>query len=127
MHGQLPTFKRLSKNVWRLMEPFRYRTDGGCVIEVPAGFTTDGASSPFHQLIEPLGGHYGTAVLVHDYLYVQRNEGKPHPCAKARKRADAIFLEAMRRAKVRPLVRLGMWAVVRLFGMEALKKPFVRG
>jgi hypothetical protein len=112
--------------IWRLLKPFHYQTLAGCSLTVPAGFETDGASSPFRVLIEPWGGHYGPAALIHDYLYVCRNAGLPHPCAPTRLACDKVFLEVMKRCGVKPLVRLLMFSAVRIGGVDFIKQFFVR-
>jgi hypothetical protein len=121
-----PQLEPYTEHLWLLREPFVYTTLSGCTLTVPGGFITDGASSPFGYLIEPWGGHYPAAALVHDYLYVCRNAGKPHRCAPTRKAADQLFLEIMKRSGVKPLVRLLMFAAVRIGGMSAIKGFFVR-
>lgn len=111
----------LDRHHWQLVEPFTYRS-----ITVPKGFITDGASSPFRTLITAWGGHYSKAVVVHDYLCERLNQKDPHPDARTRKQADAIFRQILRESGVRPVVRFGMWAVVRLFGGPMLKGIGVR-
>jgi hypothetical protein len=124
----LPRLEQIGEDEWRLRSPFTYVTLAGVPITVPAGFLTDGASTPFGILLEPWGGHYATAALIHDYLYVCIRSGKPHPATRGktgpecRKKADAIFLEIMKRAKVGPLVRVSMWLAVRALGANPIIK-----
>jgi hypothetical protein len=120
-----PRIKPIGNGEWVLQEPYSYTTLGGCKIVVPSGFITDGASSPFHVLITQWGGHYGAAALIHDYLYSLFGKGYYHPCAPTRRHADDIFLEIMRRAGVRPLVRLGMFVAVRALGANRWIKNLV--
>jgi hypothetical protein len=120
--------KEISHAKWRLLEPFSYKTLTGKTITVPAGFETDGASSPLRTLITSLGGHYSSAAVVHDYLYVCLNNKDPDPAAPTRFDADAILLEAMSRAKppVNWFVRCAIWMAVRVGGGPVLKKIGVR-
>lgn len=106
---------------WTLIEPFTYKT-----IVVPAGFVTDGASSPLRILIESWGGHYSTAALVHDYLYQQLNEGRPDPAAPTRAVADGVLYEIMARCHVNLEVRWAMWLAVRAFGGPGMRGLGVR-
>ncbi len=118
---------------WRLREAIRYEAGAegsGIVIEVPAGFETDGATIPAAlRVILAVWGTYGRAACVHDYLYSQIRlglhrstvfkaawgEGIANP-GLARAWADHEFYLAMRACGTsRPLAWL-MWAAVRLFG-----------
>ncbi len=129
--------------VWRLDEPLTYEVGAlgsGLMIEVPAGFVTDGASipPPLRGLLPPWG-RYSRAAIVHDYLLrvlAERGAIDPHGCLSiafagwhmagipdadiptlnqdARRWADHIFHEAMIAAGVpRPLAAL-LWAGVRI-------------
>ena len=79
----------LGVRVFRLGHRFRYLSSLG-VIEVPAGFLTDGASIPraFWSVLDPLGPYF-PAAIVHDYLYSAENH------RFTRRQADMIFKEAM--------------------------------
>lgn len=129
MHDQLgtPVLEQIGMNEWRLSRTFSYLTDRGVKIVVPAGFITDGASTPFSTLITPWGGHYQVAALIHDYLYDCLNKGKPHRAAPTRKHADYIFREICRRSGVAPLVRFGMWFAIRWLGANPLAKKVAIG
>jgi hypothetical protein len=124
MHINLgtPKLKQLTQKTWRLTEPFNYVTLAGKHIIVPTGFETDGASTPFGKVVTPWGGHYGAAVLIHDWLYDRLNAGRPDPAAPTRKAADKIFLEICKRSGVKPLVRLSMWFALRMWGANPLIK-----
>lgn len=113
---------------WRLLHPFSYTTLDGHVIDVPAGFITDGTSSPLRIVITTWGGHYSSAALVHDYLYDCLNRGMPNPAAPVRAAADHILYEAMGRAKppVNPFVRTAIWLAVRIGGGKAMRGIGVR-
>ena len=109
---------------WTLQQDFRVRINGYNVI-IPTGFSYDGASAPLGWLIAPMGGHYPTAALLHDYFYSNLNDGTPHPAAPDRKDADRIFLQVMQQHQVKPLVRVFMWLAVRWFGGAAWIKELV--
>lgn len=98
---------------WKLLEEFEYyigeednKTE---VIKVPSGFITDFASIPklFWSIIGHPAGKYGKAAVLHDYLY-RYGIG-------TRKKADNIFLEAMKVLKVSLWKRTIMYLTVRLF------------
>ena len=118
--------ERVGKDQWALKRKFVYTTFEGQRISVPEGYVTDGASSPFRVLITPFGGHYPQAAVIHDYLYDRLNQGNPHPAAPTRKKADQVLREMMRRGKVKPLVRAGIYLGVRAFGGPTLRKLGVR-
>lgn len=120
------------RGVWELEEPFLYTTLGGIMITVPRGFITDGAST-LGAFVEPIGGHYTVAALVHDYLYTVLKQGKHDAAlgrrtdsyARKRKKADLIFREICRRQGVAPLVRFGMFVALRLWGANNFLKGLV--
>jgi hypothetical protein len=71
-----------------LVEPFSFTRADGTIITVPAGTTSDGASTP--RILWPTlppGGKYWRAAFLHDYLY--RDTGWPKVFC------DNTFLEAM--------------------------------
>jgi hypothetical protein len=71
-----------------LLEPFIYTTQAGLIILVPAGSTSDGASTPpeIWPTIPPFG-RYWIAAFLHDYLYRYTQYPKAI--------CDNIFKEAM--------------------------------
>lgn len=81
----------------------------GARVDVPAGFTTDFASTPrlLHAVFPPRGP-WNRAAIVHDYLY--RETG----CSRFL--ADAIFRDAMASLGVPAWRRVLMYYAVRLFG-----------
>ena len=112
----------------KLLADYQYRmTPEARRITVPAGCITDYASIP--RILWPLipaWGQHGPAAIVHDYLYDRGGRIKiPDPDAPAhsvrntRKRADKIFLIAMRQLGVGWLKRHVMYRAVRLFGGPA--------
>ncbi|MDX8389716.1 MAG: DUF1353 domain-containing protein [Mariprofundaceae bacterium] len=76
---------------------------------VPAGFITDGASTPYllAWLVSPTGKAMPAAVL-HDYLL---EKGNP------RAKADRAFLRAMQLCGVSTWRRYSMWIAVRIYGI----------
>jgi hypothetical protein len=98
-----------------LLEPFTYTTKDGTVIEVPAGTTSDGASTP--QTIWaslPPFGNYWMAAYLHDYLY--RNTKYPKAFC------DNILYEAMCFLKVPTFQAKIIYEGVALGGQYAFDK-----
>lgn len=101
----LPDGKRV-----RIKKSFTYYTEE-YKITIPEGFVCDGASIPraFWWLIgSPFTGRYRNAAFLHDYLYYTQ--------MYSRKKADRIFLEAMKILRVFWLRRRAMWLAVRIGG-----------
>lgn len=98
---------RFSYKPWRIRQ---YPGD----IKVPKGFTTDFASTPrwLHWLYPPWG-RYGSAAIVHDYLY---DQGRKGISPVDRVVADLIFKDAMLELGVPWYRRWAMYIAVRLFG-----------
>lgn len=107
---------------WRLHQPLEYEVGfigSGRVIEVPAGFVTDGASvpRPLWWLL-PTWGRYSRAAVVHDYCYAMLGAALPPgitPPAASYREADAICYEAMVVCGVGPLTRYTIWTANRLW------------
>lgn len=104
--------------LWRLEQPLVYEVGAlgsGRVIAVPKGFVTDGASvpRPLWWLL-PTWGRYSRAAVIHDHLCVLLDRGTPHALAPTRRRADAIFFEAMGPLGVGALTRWALWLGVRV-------------
>lgn len=95
-----------------LLEKFTFTRKDGCVVTVPAGATSDGASTPaaMWPTLPPFGAYWRAAVL-HDYLY--RNSGAPKAFC------DETFLEAMEVLGVDEPVRQTLYEGVHLFGGDA--------
>ena len=95
-----------------LTEQFRYRIgsmESTEIITVPAGYTTDFASTPkVIQWLIPPTGQYGKAAVIHDYLY---STG-----LYSREKADEIFYEAMLVLGVPKWKAYSMFKAVRMFG-----------
>ena len=108
---------------WQLESPFRvYSGVLDAIIEVPAGFVSDGESIPLAvQWLAPPFGLSKRAAIIHDALY--RNRGyydannKLHPVT--RQQADAVYrelCEAKGLSSWRSSIR---WSVLRLVGWKA--------
>lgn len=104
--------------LWQIETPLRYEVGhegSGRVIEVPAGFVTDGASVP--RLLWPLfpsWGRYSRAAVIHDYLgHLLVNERQPHAEGRTQAQIDAIFYEAMEVCGVALPIRVLIWIVMR--------------
>lgn len=100
------------ESTWAIVEPFRYICNDGATITVPQGTTTDFASIPrlFWNLLSPMG-KYGSAAVVHDYLYSTGLLSKVN--------ADLIFLEGMKSLGVGWFTRTMMYKAVSWFGFAA--------
>lgn len=101
--------------IFRLLRPLRFESDYD-LVEVPAGFETDGASVPraFWAIFPPYGPYFRAAV-VHDFLYSVGNT------RFYRYESDDIFLEAMESLGVPWVKRHIIYRAVRWFGWAAFK------
>lgn len=90
--------------------------DSNFVIQVPSGFQTDLASTPFFawSLGFPKWGRYSKAAVVHDFLYQSK--------LVSRATADAIFKEAMLVLNVPKWKANIIYSAVRLLGWVGYKK-----
>ena len=81
---------------WMLVEAFEYRIGSeksDKLIFIPAGFITDFASVPRLFFFLPDWATYSKSPVLHDWLYrVKMINGKKI----SRKKADQVFLEAMK-------------------------------
>lgn len=94
---------------WVLLDSFQYLDDDEGLITVKTGFKTDFASVPRLPLTFALVGAYGhAAAALHDWLYATRQI--------SRKRADRVFLNALRSSGIARWRAWIMWAGVRLGG-----------
>lgn len=106
---------------WVLNAPFKYIPSTKLkvnLIIIQRGFETNFASIPriFRNIIQQWGKH-GNAAIIHDYLYTRGC----HPFV-TRKKADQIFLDAMKYSKVGFFKRQLMYRTVRVFGKMNWKK-----
>jgi hypothetical protein len=103
---------------WKLLEPLIWEVDeegSGMVVEVPAGFETDGASVP--RLLWPLfpmTGSYMRAAAVHDRLCRLLTAGTPHQHAPTRLAADRQFRLACAACRVPGWQRWFLYIGVRI-------------
>lgn len=98
---------------WVLKKPLEYETDDGWLVSVPEGYSTDLDSVPRIPVAYAwLKGRATKSAVVHDWLYSER-----HP----RKRADKIFMEAMKDEGISLWRRLPIYAAVRAFGWTAYR------
>lgn len=98
---------------WRLNEPLLYASALlNLQLIVPPGFETDFASVPRVPIVyTQFGDRAHRESVIHDWLY--------YTGVYPRKKADAVFLEAME-ARNKPLwIRRAMWIGVRLGGWKA--------
>ena len=111
---------------WKLKRPFSFHVGSQHsrrFISVPRNFVTDFASVPRIFFFLPDWATYSKAPVLHDALYHSKKlMGK----AITRKKADDIFLEAMkvdwRQHKSRYLVAYLEFLAVRIFGWLAWKE-----
>ena len=98
-----------------LLEPFSYTTKAGEVITVPAGTTSDGASTPrpMWESLPPFGTYWPAAFL-HDYLYRDSKREKGF--------CDSTFLEAMESLGVGEFEAHTIYEGVHLFGWSSFKE-----
>jgi len=98
-----------------LLAPFTFVTKAGEIITVPAGTTSDGASTPrpIWNVIPPFGVYWPAAYL-HDYLYrdTQRPEAE----------CDNLLSEAMASLNVEEAERIAIYEGVHLGGWKAFKQ-----
>ena len=105
---------------WRLVKPFTFHIGGQYsrhFISVPRDFLTDFASVPRFFWFLPDWATYSKAPVLHDWLYHQKTT--------TRKRADALFLEAMlidwRHHRSRYFIAYMEYFAVRIFAWLAWK------
>lgn len=97
--------RKLMKDMWRVKQKFSFTfpwKDKVAVVNVPAGYLTDGASVPriFWGMIPPWG-IYGAAAIVHDLLCEYLKILVDGELVKiSRKEADQIFVLAMKELEV---------------------------
>jgi len=94
---------------YKLTKAVVYTTDSGEVIRAKKGLVFDWASIPKPlQAVYSKDGAWAPAAVIHDHLYGNR--------IGTRKRADDIFLEAMKSLGVPWLRRNLFYLAVRAFG-----------
>lgn len=108
------------RDFWSVSVPFSFyvgKVEDNVVVEIPLGYTTDGASVPrIFWWVVPPWGNYGQSAVVHDFLLEKKFllvNGTPNTVS--RKLADKIFREAMLVAGVNPITAHVMYAAVCLY------------
>ena len=84
--------KEVGYELWEVVEPFRFTSETGIVVDVPVFFETDLASIP--RILQSMLGKIGTysqAGVVHDLLYYNHRSGLDTTIT--RKQADQILRE----------------------------------
>jgi hypothetical protein len=79
---------------WEVLEPFRFESDTGLSVDVPAGFRCDLASIPkaLRSLVSQLG-YWTQPAVTHDLLYFNHRTGLDATITRGQ--ADRIMLEGM--------------------------------
>ena len=114
--------KPFSKDKFELVEPFSYECAAlGVRINVPVGFTTNGANIPrlFWSLYPPNSPEYLSAVVIHDYLCDNAR------CKLDYKIADEVFYHALLELGVRKSKARLFYCAVRVY--HSLKSLFRQG
>ena len=102
---------------WRLVTDLRVMISDSILLEIPAGFVTDGASIPkFYRWRFSRLGKYVRAAVVHDWLYRMGGEGL------TRKQCDQVFLVLMRQDGVGDWASKVMYRAVRVGGRGSYKE-----
>ena len=98
-----------------LIEPYNYEANSGEIITIPAGTTSDGASTPqaMWNIIPPFGAYWKAAVL-HDYLY--RFTKRP------KEECDNLLKEAMASLGVDETEMLAIYEGIVIGGEEAFEE-----
>ena len=117
--------EKIGPNLWRLTAPltFIYTTEAGNTrtYTVPAGFITDGASTPrfLWSICPPMGGRTAEAAVLHDWFY-----SKTCSITATRAYADEMFLLAMQANGVSWKRRKAIYRGVRIGGGSSFQAMF---
>lgn len=107
------------RQLYALLEDFRYLSETFGEIVVPAGFVTDFASIPAAALwyVDDDSPQILFGSVVHDYLYTRRGDlGLGTRVVFTRQQADQVLREAMLACGARPTQALVVYGCVRLGG-----------
>jgi hypothetical protein len=106
---------KLATGKWELGGPLNYQSvKCGAIVDVPAGFVTDFASVPRLPFAYLLVGNIAhRPAVVHDFLY------QTHWTSK--RKADHIFLEAMKTVGIAWWRREIMYLAVKYFGRSSYR------
>ena len=112
---------RLGNKLWILLDDFKVIVNND-EITVPKGFVFDGNSAPraLWSLCSPMGGAYGEAGVVHDWLYSLDSNFFPYDCS--RQDADLIHKKIAEYRGADKLRTLLVYNSLRLFGGSSYKK-----
>lgn len=110
--------RKQGRQVYSLLAPLVFEWKKGRStnsVTVPRGFLTDFASVPpvARKFIPPVGP-YAPATVIHDWLYKNK--------INDRKRADDVFLLAMKACGVNWITRSIIYRACRLFGWKGWGK-----
>jgi hypothetical protein len=108
----------LDWKIWRIEQTLRYEVGAlgsGDIVDVPAGFLTDGASVPrWLWWLLPTWGSYSRAAALHDFIIGKVETGAPLPNAPDRMTCDRIFWEATGVCGTPYFLRVLLYAGVRV-------------
>jgi hypothetical protein len=92
--GPLVT-RQIDHQRWEIVEPFRFDSSSGLVVDIRAGFQTDLASIPaIAQALVSKVGYWSQAAVAHDLLYFNHRNGLDDTITRLQ--ADDILLEGCR-------------------------------
>lgn len=114
-------YKQLDERNIELLEPLKVQV-GQLIIIVPAGFVSDGASTPkvLWVFFPPWDKRYAVATIIHDYLYSELNI-----TGLNKELSDEIFIKIMEENGVGIVKRRLMYRAVSMFG-SIFFKPKVK-
>lgn len=114
-------YKQLDERNIELLEPLKYQV-GRLIITIPAGFISDGASTPkvLWVFFPPWDKRYAVASIIHDYLYSELNI-----TGLNKELSDEIFIKIMEENGVGIIKRRLMYRAVSMFG-SVFFKPKVK-
>jgi hypothetical protein len=103
--------------IWQLFAYIIGALGTGISVDVPVGYRTDLASTPWWiRWLLPPNGKYGKAAVIHDYLCTTRQVMVNGVIVYiTREQCDAIFFEAMTVLKVPVWQKYPMYAAVRAY------------
>lgn len=110
------------RNRWVLQQPLTWNDSQGFSIIVPAGTSTDLASTPRLAwfLVPPMDRHIVEPAIVHDYLY--QRHGKLPDRSLTRTQCDQVLADAIRAVGGKPWYVGIVHTSVRVFGGSAWAK-----
>lgn len=110
-------------DTYELLEDISVTLSNGDYITIPAGFMTDGRSTPkFLRGALPQFDEYILCYLIHDYLYVIDYLWDELGTKKAQKFADNEMLLWQNKFEMKPITSYSCYYAVRIFG----RRIFIR-